>query len=188
MNELSTDRQRRWQRLVAQVEREYRALGAAERDWIAARLQQIADLQSQLQQLFRYGGGEQACGLCSGDCCAKGHNHMTLVNLLGYLQQGQLPPQTDFAATCPYLGPRGCRLSVERRPYNCISFICDKIENRLAAAEVERYYQLEQRLRRLYQEFAERYAGGALTGLLLQEQRLGGRGFLRRKSKPASEQ
>lgn len=105
---------------------------------------------------------------------------MTLANLLGYLEARQGPPGADFSATCPFLGPRGCRLEVGLRPYNCVSFICDTIEAALRPEQLERFYRLERLLRRHYQEFAARYSGAGLTGLLLQQQRLAGRPFLTR--------
>ena len=178
---LIAQRQRRWQQLLVQIEQEYRQLAAKEQAWLAERLAAIAALQQQLQRLFLQVDGARACHHCHGDCCATGHNHMTLANLLGYLQQGQFPPPADFSAPCPFLGGAGCQLAVEWRPYNCISFICDIIEDRLTSAEVKEYYRLEKSLRDCYQQFAARYAGGGMTGLLLQQQRLGTGGFLRRK-------
>lgn len=52
------------------------------------------------------------------------------------------------------------------------------IKSSLTAAQVHEFYALEQQLRRLYLEFAERYAGGGMSGLLLQEERLAGGSFL----------
>lgn len=171
------ERSLRWQCLVARIAGEYRQLTKAEKSWIAKRLLLIEQLQQQLNQLFEQGGGLQSCAECQGDCCAKGHNHMTLANLLGYLQQEKLPPNADFNRTCPFLDEKGCLLPVASRPYNCISFVCDMIESSLTSAEVAEFYSLEQQLRGIYLEFSERYAGGGMTGLLLQDARLAGRSF-----------
>jgi len=174
-------RSQRWQQIVGQLADEYARLPETEKSWIASRLQRIAALQLRLNQLFEIGCGLQSCADCLGECCAKGHNHMTLANLLSYLQRQELPPPADFSRTCPFLGERGCVLIAERRPYNCISFVCDIIEKSLTSAEVAAFYSLEQQLRVLYQMFAERYVGGGLTGLLLQSERLNGRPFLELK-------
>ena len=171
-------RNQRWRQLVAQIADEYRQLPESEKEWIAKRLQRLGELQRQLNRLFERGSGLQSCGDCLGECCAKGHNHMTLANLLGFLQREQSPPPADFSRTCPFLGGQGCLLTVEMRPYNCISFVCDIIESSLTSDEVSEFYSLEQQLRSIYQEFAERYVGGGLTGLLLQSERLNGRAFL----------
>ncbi|NOY14485.1 MAG: hypothetical protein GXP51_12750 [Deltaproteobacteria bacterium] len=77
-----------------------------------------------------------------------------------------------------FLGDQGCLLPVIRRPYSCISFVCDIVESSLTAVQVSEFYALEQQLRRLYLEFAERYTGGGMSGLLLPEERLAGGSFL----------
>jgi len=165
---MDEERGRRWQQIIRQVEAEFRQLPEAEKAWIAQQLQRLAAVQQRLNQLFELGDGLQACSACLGECCAKGHNHMTLANLLGFLQRGERPPMPDFSRTCPFLGGQGCVLAVAERPYNCITFVCDIIENALTSAQVAEFYALERQLRCIYQGFAERYAGAGLTGLLLQ--------------------
>ena len=177
-------RSQRWQLLISRIEREYQQLSEAERNWIAGRLRQIETLQQQLHQLFIRGQGERVCADCLGGCCARGHNHMTLANLLGYLKIGKRPPPPDFSRTCPFLSDTGCQLPVIHRPYNCISFVCDIIEENLIQEELADFYSIERQLRGLYQQFAERHAGASLTGLLIQEQRLGNRDFFSRKQRP----
>ncbi len=179
---MDNTRTSRWQQIVAQVAAEYRLLPAAERDWINPRLDRIQRLQVELQNLFDCAEGTQHCRLCEGDCCACGHHHMTLVNLLGFIRKNTLPPDADFTRTCPFLSWKGCLLPVTERPYNCISFICDKIETDLTRDELAQFYALERELRTLYFEFSERYLGAAMTGLLLQDQRLAGRSFFTLKT------
>ena len=91
MTLLQQSRIERWQSLLQQVEVAYRALDKDEKAWIRRQLLQIESLQLQLEQLFLQGGGAKACSGCQGDCCAKGHNHLTLANLLSYLQEQQRP-------------------------------------------------------------------------------------------------
>jgi hypothetical protein len=174
-------RSQRWRQLIEQIESEYQQLPDEEKIWIAARLQQIETLQQQLHRLFTRGQGERACASCLGGCCAKGHNHMTLPNLLSFLQSGKQPPPVDFSRTCPFLSDTGCLLPITCRPYNCISFVCDIIEENLIQEEQERFYATERQLRNIYLQFADRYVGAAMTGLLIQEQRLGNRAFFSRK-------
>ncbi len=180
------ERSRRWQQIIKQVEAEYRLLPVSEQAWIAQQLQQLETVQQRLQQLFEAGNGKQACRDCLGECCAKGHNHMSLANLLGFLQRGERPPEPDFSQTCPFLGGQGCVLAVADRPYNCITFVCDIIENSLTSAQVAEFYSLERQLRSLYQNFAERYVGAGLSGLLLQSERIIGQAFLDRKTAGAT--
>ena len=178
---MTATRSQRWNNLVTRIESEYNALPAAEKRWIRTHLNEIAQCQRQLHELFLAGDGALHCSRCQGDCCAKGHNHMTLANLLSFLDGGRSLPPADFAATCPFLSATGCRLEVEERPYNCVTFICDKIEDSLTAAEKQSFYALDRRLRALYDRFGERYQGAAMTGLLLQEQRLAGLPFLQHR-------
>ncbi len=174
---MDNNRTSRWQQIVAQVAAEYRLLPDAEKGWIDVRLDQIQQLQVDLQDLFDNADGTEHCRECEGDCCARGHHHMTLVNLLGFLRTNRIPPDADFTQTCPFLSWKGCLVPVAERPYNCISFICDKIEADLTSEELARFYHLEKQLRSLYHEFSDRYLGAAMTGLLLQDLRLEGRSF-----------
>ena len=58
------------------------------------------------------------------------------------------------------------------------SYICDKIETALTPPDQAGFYDYDRRLRKLYGEFAGRYPGAAMTGLLIADQRLAGRPFL----------
>ncbi|MFO7811419.1 MAG: hypothetical protein R6V21_00470 [Pelovirga sp.] len=170
-------RQQLWQQIVTEVQDHYQNLGQEEKDRLEPRLRAIADLQGRLTNLFEKADGDQHCRECAGGCCHAGHNHMTLVNLLQYVCRQQPLPAADFQQSCPFLGAEGCLLPPSRRPYNCISFNCDTIESRLSAADLKQFYQVEGELRQHYLAVARRYAGAAMTGLLLQYGRLQGRSF-----------
>lgn len=182
MTTISDDRQTRWQQIVTQVQQEYRDLSPSEKGRIADQLTEIDRLQCALDHLFIKAGGEQICAACEGACCAKGHNHAVLPNILAYLQQNEVPPSADFSKTCPWLGPQGCVHPVGHRPYNCITFLCDKLEQHLNESEVEEFYRLDRELRKLYQAFADRYLSGGMSGLLLQTARLNGHPLLSLRS------
>ncbi len=170
---------RRWQGYLAEVAAEYAQLAPAERSWIAVELNQIADLQQELDDLFRRGDGPAVCRRCRGACCDCGKNHFTLVNLLAFLSAAERPPVADFNLPCPFLGSKGCRLEVSRRPFNCITFICDGILDPLGEAGYDAFRELEGQLRRCYLNFDQRYAGSSLRGLLIRGERLAGRPFLK---------
>lgn len=169
---------RRWQEYLASVATEYAQLLASERTWIATELARIADLQQQLDDLFRRGDGPAVCRRCLGACCDCGKNHFTLVNLLAFLSVEELPPTADFSLPCPFLGPAGCRLEVTRRPFNCVTFICEGILDPLGEAGYDAFQELESQLRRRYLSFDQRYAGSSLHGLLIRGESLAGRPFL----------
>jgi hypothetical protein len=171
---------RRWHRILLRIRGELERLLPAERHWLDQHLPQIHQLQRRMHGFFEEAGGAGCCHACRGACCEKGRNHLTLVNLLGYLHAGDEPPEPDFAATCPFLTPAGCLLVVERRPFNCVTFNCEAVEGALDEASRDSFYRMERHLRKLYEAFDLRYAGSSLRGLLIRAERLGDRSFLDR--------
>lgn len=167
----------RWQQIVIDLQKEIFSLRRDERQWIEQQLALIASLQQQIHQLFITANGPQLCQRCLGSCCELGHNHMTLANLLAALLDDNLP-QANFEQTCPFLGKQGCTLEVSCRPYNCVTFICDAVEEALTTEERELFYTLEQQLRSVYLAFDKRYIGSSLQGLLIRSQSMTGSLFL----------
>jgi len=170
----------RWQQIVLSVRKEILSLSVDERQWIEHQLSLIENLQTEIHDLFITAQGPNACSRCQGSCCELGQNHMTLANLLGAIMQDKLPA-AHFERTCPFLGDNGCTLDISVRPYNCITFICDDVEEALSAEEQSRFYRLEQQLRSLYTAFDQRYLGSSLQGLLIRSQSMAGSHFLARR-------
>ena len=170
----------RWQTIVLSVRKEILSLDEEERLWIEQQLHLIETLQIQIHDLFLSAEGQQACTRCQGSCCELGKNHMTLANLLGAIMQDKLPP-AHFSRTCPFLGDEGCTLDVSIRPYNCITFLCEDVEQALSLEEKNRFYHLEHDLRSLYLAFDRRYLGSSLQGLLIRSQSMAGSLFLARR-------
>lgn len=168
----------RWRQLLVRLGEELARLEPAETAWLQVSLAQVADCQRQLHAFFLQAGGAQLCCGCAGNCCGCGKNHLTLVNLLGYLVAGEALPEPEFARPCPFLGDCGCRHDVGRRPFNCVTFLCEEVEERLEPASRESFYRHERQLRRLYAEFDRRYAGSALCGIFIRAESLAGRPFL----------
>jgi len=162
-----------WSAVVARVRAELAVLPAAERAWLEQRLAAISGLQLELDRLFTAAGGMLACAACQGGCCGCGRHHFTLTNLLAYLCRETAPPEPDLAGSCPYLGEHGCRLDAARRPFNCITFFCETLDNRLAPAEREQLARLESALRGEYEAVAGRYPAASLRGLWIALERHG---------------
>jgi hypothetical protein len=179
MSTKARDDKQLWHRTVTGLRSELAGISPEERNWITARLGEVVRLQERLHALFLGADGEQMCRSCRGLCCERGRNHPTLVNLLGYLLEERDPPAPDFTLTCPFLGPRGCRIEIGRRPFNCVTFVCEGVEQRLDEAGRESFYALEKELRREYETFAKRFAGAGLRGLLIRAERLGDGPLLR---------
>ncbi|OGR30476.1 MAG: hypothetical protein A2091_12345 [Desulfuromonadales bacterium GWD2_61_12] len=173
MNASATADHDLWHRLAAAAATELAALPSGERTRLTAELAAIAGWQDELYRLFLRGDGAAACAACNDSCCSCGKYHLTLVNLLAYLDAGEPFPPPDFSCTCPMLGVAGCRLPPQRRPYTCITFICGTVEDRLSDAERQRFYAVEGKLRALYEGLDRRFAGSSLRGLLNRGERLG---------------
>lgn len=163
-----------WLALLQRINREIGLLSNVERDWLQERLALIAADQVALDELFSKAGGAESCAGCDGACCGCGRHHLTLTNLLAYLFDGEDPPAPDFSSTCPYLSDLGCRLPAARRPYNCITFFCEALDDRLDSVERARLQTLDRQLRSQYQLIAERYPAASLRGLWIGLERVGG--------------
>ncbi len=173
MSERSAD-QSAWQQLQQRLGRELATLPESEHLWLRRQLADIARLQEQLHAYFLTAEGEAACRDCLGACCAHGKHHLTLANLIAAHVNGiELSP--DEAFTCPLLTPQGCQLPVAQRPFNCVTFICERIEDALLPAQRDDFYRLERLLRRCYEAFDRRYAGSSLRGIYIRLERLGER-------------
>lgn len=162
-----------WPALLHRVTRDLSTLSAAELFWLNERLGAIETLQVALDDLFCKANGLASCSGCDGACCGCGRHHLTMTNLLAYLLKGEQPPTPDFDRTCPFLGERGCLLAVGRRPYNCITFFCDSLEEQLNEMEREQLRILDCQLRSEYQSIAERYPAASLRGLWIALERVG---------------
>jgi hypothetical protein len=183
MTKINRDHQLDWPALLQRINHELAMLDAVERAWLKDRLAVIAATQKVLDELFGKAGGNESCAGCNGACCACGRHHITLTNLMAYLLEGEDPPVPNFNSTCPFLGPSGCRLTVARRPYNCITFFCETLEDRLDPVECEQLRSLDRKLRNEYERVAARYPAASLRGLWIALERVGGGQLLRSATK-----
>lgn len=121
------------------------------------------------------------CKRCGGQCCLAGKFHFTAVDLLAFLltEVPLFTPNFGSLPGCPYSSGAGCLMSPAYRPYNCITFICDEIEEGLNLEEKREFYLLADRLRDAYAEI-EQSCGRRFMGGLLQtfERRPGQTGIL----------
>ena len=108
------------------------------------------------------------CAGCGGACCVSGKYHFTAVDLLVYLAKGEplFAPLFDNGL-CPYLGDAGCLTAPQYRPFTCITFNCELIEDLLSGDEVASFYRLEKELRGTYGEIRSLFPGKSMDGALL---------------------
>jgi len=156
-----------WRQIVQQVTVEWDALPTGEKNWITDHALKIVTLQESLHRLFLAVDGDVICRNCAGGCCGHGKFHPTLVNLLACLIKEKPFPLPRFDQGCPYIGAGGCLFPPGLRPYNCISFICEKIDSQLAPDDRAEFCRLEKEIRTEYEEFSGRYVGAGMRGILV---------------------
>jgi hypothetical protein len=162
-----TDREK-WVRGVAAVRNEYAALPYALRVQLAECIALIKLRKKTLQALVDEVRAGEICAACGGECCARGKNHFTVVDLLAYLADDrQLFTPRFGREICPYLGEFCCLMPPEYRPYNCITFVCERVEGLLAPREQALFYAVERELRELYERLERLLDNRFRAGLLM---------------------
>ncbi|HTP65581.1 MAG TPA: hypothetical protein VMJ66_09345 [Geobacteraceae bacterium] len=157
----------KWDRGVAAVRKEFAALGPALTRRLMVFAAAIKSRKVALHSAAEEAGAGAICGECRGECCHRGKNHVTVVDLLVYLCDGRELFTPCFERDiCPYLAESGCIMDPEYRPYNCITFICERIEDGLEPSRKELFYGFEQELRTLYEEFERLFDNSFRYGLM----------------------
>jgi hypothetical protein len=180
---LPESRQLLWQDILQKIQTEWVSLDHTERAWVVENIEQLTDLQRELHALVAAAEGEAVCRDCAGGCCGTGLYHPTLVTVLAHLVLNLSLPCPDFQQSCPYLATDGCQFPPSVRPFNCLIFICDKIETRCSAETQAKLLNLEGKMREIYEAFDGRYAGSSLRGLMNQTHQAQFSGFLSRRAK-----
>ena len=121
-----------------------------------------------MQELVAKVGAAAHCASCGGECCVAGKYHFTRADLLVYLAS-QEPLFTPLFGNglCPYLGREGCLIEPAFRPFNCITFNCERIEELLSEQELAGFYRMERELRRYYGEIRSLFPEQTMHGALL---------------------
>jgi hypothetical protein len=178
--------QEKWDLGVAAVVREYKTLSPALKSEVGRCAAAIKSCKTKIHLIAEEAGSAEICALCNGECCKSGNNHFRGVELIVYLSDGRELFTPCFGGEiCSYLGESGCLMEPEYRPYNCITFICERVEERLHLEEKERYYAMALDLRALYGEL-EQLLGRRFNSSLLSacERQLPGAGKRRLGKSP----
>ncbi|WP_224984546.1 hypothetical protein [Geomonas agri] len=157
-----------WQEAVSRVTAAFQQLPVpVRRDLEALATAMVAHKQA-MQRLVSQADAASHCAACGGACCAKGKYHFSAVDLLVYLATAKplFAPRFDNGL-CPFLGEPECLIPAGYRPFNCITFNCDLIEDQLPRDEVARFYQMEQELSARYTEIRALFPAGSMAGSLL---------------------
>ena len=166
-----------WEAAVHAVQEEFDALPGRLRVKVGVVAAIIKKRKAALHDLTRSAGGEAICKICRGGCCQTGKYHFTVTDLLAYLFDGKRLFTPDFGnGRCPFLGDSGCLMDAEYRPFNCITFNCERIERLLSQSDVERFYELEKGLRSQYGLMEKIFGNIFAYGLLANFERNGREG------------
>ncbi|RQW89700.1 MAG: hypothetical protein EHM79_02780 [Geobacter sp.] len=157
-----------WQRAVSIARVEYENLS----DQVKAQVFGIGEAirQNKLEMYSLAGGAAvvETCADCGGLCCEKGKYHFSAIDLLMYLSTGKELFTPSFRGTpCPFLGEEGCLMSPAYRPFTCITFHCERLEELIPSADLERMCHLERSLRVLCRQMEELFGNRLMQGLLL---------------------
>ena len=157
-----------WPLVVAQARQEYAALPAGVRARIGALAAEMAELKERHQQLVAAAGAGAVCAACQGACCRFGRHHFSVVDLLAFLDSGTELFEPDFASpVCPCHDGSGCLMPPALRPFTCIIFICEELDDRLSAESRCELLAIENRLRAINASFENLLGNRFGSGLLL---------------------
>ena len=157
-----------WQEAVGKVTAAFERLPDAVRLELAGDARVMVAHKQAMQQLVAQVDAAAHCAGCGGACCVKGKYHFSAVDLLVYLATGQplFTPRFDNGL-CPFLGEPECLMPPGYRPFNCITFNCDVIEDQLPRDEVARFYRMEQELAARYADIRALFPARSMDGSLL---------------------
>ncbi|HJV66543.1 MAG TPA: hypothetical protein VJ550_12470 [Geomonas sp.] len=123
-----------------------------------------------MQELVARVDASAHCAGCGGACCVTGKYHFSAVDLLAYLATGRELFEPSFDnGLCPYLSSDGCLMPPGYRPFNCITFNCERIEDQLSKDEVALFYDSERELRETYARIRALFPGRSGDGPLLKD-------------------
>jgi hypothetical protein len=156
-----------WRIAVESCSAEFGQLSPGHRDRLLPMIRQVMDCKEELNRLFRELDGGSVCALCQGECCRTGRYHVTAVEVLAYLVTGReiFSPRFD-AGSCPFLGETGCLMEPAFRPYNCVTFLCDRLDDGLSSEQRTAFAALSAQLLDSYRAIEALFANRFISGIL----------------------
>lgn len=156
-----------WKLAIADLRRELNSLDREKVALIRDAAAEITGAKEAIFTLTAQADGGSVCAGCGGECCTTGKYHVTVIDILVLLLNGAPMLDPCFGkGRCPYLGDNGCMMAPAYRPYNCITFHCERIEGLCEPFLATELLAGEERLkvsyRRLEELFGRRLWEGAL--------------------------
>jgi hypothetical protein len=154
------------------VTEEFDRIPPSRRALIAEGIKDVRACKQALHAVIEVVGAAEVCSSCRGECCRTGKYHFMVLDLLAYLAAGRelFNPRFDQEG-CPFLGANGCLMEPSLRPFNCITFNCDRVESLIAPQERKRFVCLEQELRDCGRRLEELCGLHVRGGLMMSQER-----------------
>jgi hypothetical protein len=161
-----------WSEAVGRVQSEYQSLPLPVKQRLYELSSEIRALKDEHQKLVSRFSPDLLCERCNGICCRYGKHHFTAVELIVYLAaERELFTPSFENPVCPYIGDTGCLMEPALRPFNCIIFICEDLDNRLDESSRAELSVIEKKLRQLYLQIDQLLGNRFGNGLLISFQR-----------------
>ena len=160
--------EKQWEDGMERVSAELSSLPEPQAEMLSSLCRSMMDVKLALHALTGRVDPASHCAGCGGACCVAGKYHFSRVDLLAYLVTGEplFEPLFDNGL-CPYLAQGGCLMPPAYRPFNCITFNCELIEDLLSPDEVSRFYAMERGLRESYAAIRALFPEKRMDGALL---------------------
>lgn len=145
-----------WRQGVVQITRTVENLPAMVVAQAKSAIRELLDLKSAMHAVVEKSAGASICAACGGKCCRCGKYHLSAVDLVAYLMTGKDVFTPNFSGNgCLFLNLDSCLMSPEYRPFNCITFVCELLEDNFTGQDKDSFYSMERELRLLYQELQQ---------------------------------
>ena len=156
-----------WRIAVDTAGEEVKTLDPCTAERVRESIGEIMLVKRELASLFESAGGVAICTLCRGECCRVGSFHVTAVELLAYqVTDRELFTPAFTGESCPYLGSCGCMMDAPMRPYNCVTFLCERVYEGMGPEQLSRYSLLSDRLLDLYRGIERLFSNHFRSGIL----------------------
>jgi hypothetical protein len=117
---------------------------------------ELMALKSAMHAIVEAVDGTPTCAVCGGMCCRCGKYHFAAIDLVAYLVTGKELFAPSFGGEgCTFLHRDHCLMPPDYRPFNCITFVCELLEEKFSGEEKVAFYALERELRSLYQQLQQ---------------------------------
>lgn len=161
-----------WDQAVAAVTTEYATLPEELRSKVRETAGAVRQAKREIHRIAEEVECGAICASCGGECCGRGKYHVTVVDILVYLaaEEPLFSPRFGQDA-CPYLGDCGCLMEPSLRPFNCVTFNCERVEGLWSPERLDEFYRGERGLRALYGSFERLFGNRFMQGLLMNYER-----------------